>query len=411
MSDLRLENRIRFSAPLSLLLLLVALLSSCGKEKIEDEGDDNGSDENPIYAAQTYKEKAEFQFNVIQEHYLKTGSVFYLENYPIQTNDREVAYFWPVSTFFNATNALISVGLNEYEDDFDLLYQTILTYWDNNSAIEGFLSYPAIYGGGTRFYDDNATIGIDLVEAYERTGDSKYLDLAKKAYVFAISGEDDKCGGGIYWNEDERYSGSANYIKAANTTGFTACLALLLYDNTLNDTYLTDAKRLYSWNVSVLQDPDDNTFWNDIKISSKEINKTKWSYNTGIMLSCAVRLYNATNEQKYLDEAKTIAEAFYDFFTTQSIHVERLLPDNTPWFQTVSFRAFLDYYTIDPDKEDKYINVFINNMDYAWKNARNFKGFFYEDWAGRTIGRIETLLTQACVVEMYARISKFKQEE
>lgn len=361
-------------------------------------------DRDYLAEADSYKQKAISQFKLIVDKYAIPGSHFYNENYPKKANDKYVAYLWTLSTLFNAANNLVFIGFEQGRYELESISTALDSYWDDDSDPGGFASYPPALGGGTRFYDDNASIGLDFIEAYEVSLNSDYLEKAKKAYEFAISGEDSLCGGGIYWNELERSPGYTYYIKAANTTGFTACLALKLYAHTQNEKYLQDAKRLYKWNKENMQDPVDKTYYNHIDITTKIKNKTKWSYNSGIMLSNAALLYSATNDKQYLNDANELADAIYNYFTTASSKVRRALPNNTPWFQAIVLRAYSDYYKIDARKENKYIDVFIENINYAWENSRDDTGFFYEDWIGEKEGRIEMLLTQACIVEMYARI-------
>ena len=57
------------------------------------------------------------------------------------------------------------------------------------------------------------------------------------------------------------------------------------------------------------------------------------------------------------------------------------------------------------------MSTFINNADYAWKNARNSNDLFYEDWSGIKQGRDKWLLQQAALVEIYGRIALLKGEK
>src|SRR5690606_24649505 len=63
-------------------------------------------------------------------------------------------------------------------------------------------------GGGTRFYDDNSIIGINLIEAYHITQDMTYVERASRIVPFLESGMDDQLGGALWWNEDFRYNPS-----------------------------------------------------------------------------------------------------------------------------------------------------------------------------------------------------------
>ena len=72
--------------------------------------------------------------------------------------------------------------------------------------------------------------------------------------------------------------------------------------------------------------------------------------------------------------------------------------------------AFIELSEYDPRSRD-YVEVFIDNADYAWKNARTAEGQFYEDWTGNSKGRYYWLLHQATLVEAFGRASLFLNEE
>jgi hypothetical protein len=129
------------------------------------------------------------------------------------------------------------------------------------------------------------------------------------------------------------------------------------------------------------------------------------------MLSAACMLYQATQDGAYLADAKTMAKASYDYFTRPVGDLGRFFPDHDPWFNVILFRGYLDLYTIDKNVANEYINTFIMNADYAWDHARTKDGLFYEDWSGNRMGRSYWILNQAVMVEVYSRISIFKNEQ
>lgn len=69
-------------------------------------------------------------------------------------------------------------------------------------------------------------------------------------------------------------------------------------------------------------------------------------------------------------------------------------------------RGFIELYQIDRNKT--YLDSFSHNLDYAWKHARNNKGLFDTDFSGKTHEERKWLLTQAAMVEMYARLAAVK---
>lgn len=86
--------------------------------------------------------------------------------------------------------------------------------------------------------------------------------------------------------------------------------------------YLENGKDIYKWTKSKLQDPSDYLYWDCIKTSGK-IETSKFSYNSGQMLQAAVLLYNATGEEQYLTDAKLLAEACYNYFFENFIPIRR----------------------------------------------------------------------------------------
>jgi rhamnogalacturonyl hydrolase YesR len=395
---------------------LILLLASCTKKEGGDftapnpgnGNSGNKGDGNPLYDAETYKEKSKAIFDNIIKYYSIGGTNYFLENYPRQGGDRQVAYFWSHSTLFTDAILLKSLGYN------DLSIQKVIdgldNYWDVSRTPYAFQSYPTEYGGGDRFYDDNAIAGIDDVLAYKVTNEEKYLRRAEDALAFDMSGESQDQGGGIFWSEQKRLNNPTdpNTVKAANSSALSVTLALKLYQITEKPQYLNFAERVYNWNKTTLQDPTDKNYWNDIHAITGKINKTKWAYNSGAMITNAVLLYKITDDAAFLDEAKVVARASYNYFTTEIPGLGRFFPSHDPYFTMHLFRAYLDLYEVD--KNPEYINTLIMNVDYAWKSARNSSGFFLEDWSGKTRGREHWLINQTCMVEIYALISKFKNE-
>lgn len=394
------------------LLIIFAFLASCKKEKaaiVPDNGNDTIPTVNPIYAAKTYKDKAKYVYDLINKNYSVSGTDFLAENYPVESGDKKVCYLWSVSGVYTGVGMLRQLG---YADpSFEKIDRSVDSYWSNKNSLPAAESYPPVYGGGTRFYDDNATIGLDYLENYYKTKNQHFLDQAEKCMAFDFTGESNDVGGGIFWNEDEKYPGATNYLKAACSSAFSAKLALDLYEITNNPEYLAFGKRLYDWMKLKLQDPNDLIIWNDVAITTGIPNKTKWTYNSGMVLSTASLLFRITGEQHYFDDAKALAEATFTFFTISSDNVGRQFPDHDPWFTAKLFRGYLSFYDIDPTKNTKYIDAMIKNVDYAWLHSRTFEGFFYEDWSGKKLGRYQWLLNQACMIEMYGRIAIYKGEK
>ncbi|MCW3097578.1 MAG: glycoside hydrolase [Chthonomonadaceae bacterium] len=71
--------------------------------------------------------------------------------------------------------------------------------------------------------------------------------------------------------------------------------------------YLDTAKRLYVWTNAHLQDTG-GLYWDNVKFDGR-VEKTKFTYNTALMLRADALLHKITGEQKYLEEAEQVAKA------------------------------------------------------------------------------------------------------
>ena len=320
---------------------------------------------------------------------------------------------WPYDGLVSGAAALHALGYDvnytDMVDRFDVYYRTS----SGSVNVGGYgSSTNGTTGGGTRYYDDNSIVGIDLVEAYSLTNNQTYLTKAKQIVEFLKSGEDNTFGGGLWWNEDEKnIPGNENSNKPSCANGY-AILFLLDYYSVCSQSekaeVLAFAKRLYDWVVANLRDPADGCYWND-KQASGSIREVKWTYNTGAMISNGVRLYKITGEQTYLDSAIASSDGAYNYFVRPLNGLALAYPDHDPWFTTKLVRAFID---IEPYYKNagNYIKTFINFLDYAYENARLSSGLFYEDWTGTDPKRAEQLLMQDAALESLGIIALYKGE-
>ncbi|RYJ44982.1 glycoside hydrolase family 76 protein [Flavobacterium beibuense] len=386
-------------------VFFASLQISC--QENEDTGLISGGNTEPEETI-TYSEKAKQTFDLIQQYYKINSTGYYRENFPVQSGDRECSYLWSLDGLLSGVNQLVALGFDDPELNHS--YVALEGYYDTQRTPSAYAAFPVQYSQDDRFYDDNAIIAIDLIENYEITNNTAYLNRAKEIAQFSLTGEDNLTGGGLYWSEQNRNNPESELcMKAVSSTAFSVTYLLRLYEHTDEEQYLQFAMRLYNWLNEYIQDPVDNLFWNDIRVSNNFVNTTKWTYNSGAMITNNVLLYEITGEEVYLDRARTIAASTYTHFT-RTVNSKLFFPANDSWFNVCLFRGYLDLLQYDQTAQS-YVNVFIQNADYAWSNARNEYDLFYEDWAGQNPGRDKWLLQQAGLVEMYGRIAILKGEQ
>lgn len=330
-------------------------------------------------------------------------TVTYLASEEQANIPNQFSYLWPYSGTFSAVNAL-------FEATHDKKYKKLLDsrvlpgleeYFDTQRVPNAYSSYIRTAPASDRFYDDNVWLGIDFTDTYQMTQEQKYLDKAQLIWKFIESGTDSILGGGIYWCEQKKESKNT----CSNAPG--SVLALKLFKATNDNSYFEKGKKLYEWTQRNLQDSADYLYFDNIRLDGK-IGKAKFAYNSGQMMQSAALLYQLTKNPIYLKDAQNIAkECFNYFFTdfTPATNEEafRMLKKGDIWFTAVMLRGFIELYQIDKDKT--YINAFNKSLSYAWDNARDEKGLFNTDLSGKSKDERKWLLTQAAMVEMYARLA------
>lgn len=342
------------------------------------------------------------------------------ENYPKQENElvtylagsdtmhkNKVSYLWPTSGLFSAVNALLKA--TEDEKYYTLLESVILPglsqYYDTIREPFCFQSYLFEAGYSDRFYDDNIWLGLDFLEIYQLTGKEEYLSSSKNIWKFLESGCDNVLGGGIYWCEQKKSS------KNTCSNAPASVLALKLYQVTRDETYLKAGKKLYHWTQENLQDTSDYLYFDNKKLDGT-IDRTKYQYNSGQMMQAAVLMYELTNNRKYLIDAYDLAKAcsnyFFEDFTALDGTTFKVLKNGNIWFVAIMLRGFEELYRID--KNPQYLSDFKNTLAYLWKHNTNTNGLFEDEQFVKESRKKEYkwLLTQAALIEMYARLSILK---
>jgi Glycosyl hydrolase family 76 len=278
-------------------------------------------------------------------------------------------------------------GLNSYLD-VDNSGAVAGTYTSTLAAFDGSVAPPA-GPGGTKYYDDNDWVGIELVRLYGLTHKEALLGSAEGIMAFEMAGWQERpglaCEGGLPFS-----NAASNGERNTVTTAPAAELGVLLYKVTNNAAYLQFAEKAYEWVRRCLQQPA-NLYADHIG-NKGVVEPTLWSYNEGSMMGAGTLLYQATGNSAFLYEARQTAKAALEYFT-----LERLVSEN-PFFVSVYLRnlLYLDSVTHDPpgpSLAQEYVN-------YAWQNERLSDELFV--WGTPPSAQ---LLVQAAIVQVYALLS------
>jgi hypothetical protein len=313
------------------------------------------------------------------------------------------SYLWPFSQALAATVSMAYIphlgvslgrelqsrltGLNSYLDT-DNSGSSEGTFTSTLAAFDGTVA-PPTGPGGTKYYDDNDWVAIELMRMYQLTHQAPLLGSVEGIMAFEMAGWQERpglaCEGGIPFS-NAASAGERNTVSNAPA----AELATLLYKATGDAAYLQFAEKAYEWVRACLQQPL-NLYADHIGVKGV-VEPTLWSYNQGSMIGAGTLLYQATGNAAYLFQARQTARAALEYFTP-----ERLGSEN-PFFAAVYFRnlLYLDSVTHDPPGPA----IAQNYVNYAWQQRRLSDYVFV---AGSPLSA--QLLYQAAIVQIYALLS------
>lgn len=209
----------------------------------------------------------------IKKDYFSQSSGLYREFFSEEKPETDAAFNWTVGIVISAMNSVSKMDSGK-KSDLSLYLEKVELYWNSRGPVAGYdviPNPPAV----DRYYDDNAWMALSLLESYKILHEEKLLVRAKGALDFALSGEDEKLGGGIYWRESDK----ASKNTCSNSPVAVACFEI--YEVTHEEKYKRAGIRLLNWTMANLYDEKDGLMWDNINLE-KKIGRDKWSYNAAL---------------------------------------------------------------------------------------------------------------------------------
>lgn len=302
-------------------------------------------DTNYLAAAQTVSASIEEHFALDSGLYART------------LTDRAPDYMWGNGVMFSSLAAAIRHDPDTYRPVMDRFFTAMDAYWDTGVDLPGYEPAPTRGNGNDKYYDDNQWMVIAFAEAYEITGDERYLERAAETLRFSLSGWDDTLGGGIWWHE-RRKDDAKN--TCSNAPAAVACLRVARWRD--RDANTAWAERLVAWTTENLQD-DVGLFLDHMKAADGRIDRRKFTYNSALMIRANLGLHRATGERAYLDAAERISAAC-DAFIEPDTGAYR----DSPRFDHLLVEADLELHRATGD--ERSLARAIANTEHAWTQWR-----------------------------------------
>jgi predicted alpha-1,6-mannanase (GH76 family) len=288
---------------------------------------------------------------------------------------------WKTTGWWNAANALTAV-IRYTRHTGDRSHQHVIERTFQRAPLRnaGFVN---------KFFDDNGWWALAWVGAYDLTSESRYLDAAKSIFAHNVSGWDDVCRGGVWWNTDRKY-------KNAITNELFLTLAAQLHQRAPeNQEYRTWALRSWEWlHGSGMIGP--SGLLNDgLTPACANNGGITWTYNQGVILGGLAALHGITDDVAYLRQGESIAGAATATLTDppgilaepDERTARRGAPLNGDQTQFKGiFVRYLHEFSSSPGlsagKADEYLAFILANADSVWANARDERDQLGAHWGG-----------------------------
>ncbi|MFI5934964.1 glycoside hydrolase family 76 protein [Actinoplanes sp. NPDC051494] len=225
------------------------------------------------------------------------------------------------------------------------------------------------------FIDDTGWWGLAWVAAYDRTGDSRYLNTARADADHMFAYWDTRCGGGVYWKTDRTVK---NAIANSLYIQLNAALSQRLTGDTV---YRGRAQAGWSWFQSTGMINGSNLVNDGVNLGTCRNNgDVTWTYNQGVLINALVQLNKVTGDANAVTVARRVADAAT---TSTYLNVNGILREpNEPDQCAGDGVSFKGAFVRGLGALGGYGTYLRRQADSAYANDRNSFDAYGSHWAG-----------------------------
>jgi len=262
-------------------------------------------------------------------------------------------------------------------------------------------------GFSSDHYDEEAWLTLALMRAYDLTSDARYLTTAETIYKDVMTRWDTTCCGthlGGIWGDKNKTS------KTTAANAGPALAGVRLAKRTGNSAYLDFAKKVYAFWWSDMVDQATFAIYDHLNTDGSPAAGTLTS-NHGLMMAVALELNTVTGEAHYLTEANGFGAYLSAHGTKTSSAGPLLddgspCTGDCTASKGIGYRYLAELYRHDPTRA-AFRHVLVSGATAVWTLARDpGTDFFSAVWAGPapTSGGIEAQGSATMALNLYAML-------
>ncbi len=305
----------------------------------------SGGSPNPVLAGDDFNANTEAAALMLQQWYNSSG-------------------LWDTTGWWNAANCIEAIE-NDISANNDRQYLSVLTNTFNLNLGGNFLN---------SFYDDEGWWANAWIRAYDLTGNTNFLNMAKTIFNNLAMNWDTTnlvCPGGLWWN-------TSHTNKNAIPNELFLLAAVRLHQRTPGDSgpgsYFYWATNEWAWFKASGMINGQNLINDGLTSTCLNNGQTTWTYNQGVILGGLTDLYKVTGDTTHLNQAMAIASAaIATLVDVNGVLREPCEPSSCggdgPQFKGIFIRYLA--YLYDETHNPGYYNFLHKNAHAAWFNDRN----------------------------------------
>ena len=303
----------------------------------------------------------------------------YYFNYGSDLSDMTTIHYWPQAHAMDVlVDAYTRTGNSKYADLFPFWWLGAPTFNTGDKDEDPWWNV---------YVDDMEWIALTLIRMFESTGNDIYYKKARQLFdnwIWPTWGPEDEAPwyGGITWKTDVGKS------KNACSNGPAAIIAARLYrfydsanlhEGKSKVEYLAEAIKIFNWERTTLFDSESGAVYDNINRQGR-ISRAVYSYNPGTFIGAAHELFTLTGDQSYLVDAVKAADYVLDNMTGNNGMLKDDPKGDGGLFHGIFFRYFaklINEPALDSAHRAKYIEFITRSAETLVEHGLNHNTMLY----------------------------------